>query len=84
MGRFGLNEIGTDRDLIVTMCRAWTAKLGTILAALESGEELSEACGEAEKTIKKLIAALRERARRVAYWNSEAQDECCRYSMSIR
>jgi hypothetical protein len=55
-----------DRVWLVGKCRAWEDKLGTLSAAVESGEEVDKVRGEADETINKLIAALRQRARGVA------------------
>jgi hypothetical protein len=40
-----------DRAWLVGKCRAWEAKLGTLSAALESGEEVDKVRGEADETI---------------------------------
>jgi hypothetical protein len=40
-----------DRAWLVDKCRAWAAKLGTLSAALESGEEVDKVRGEADETI---------------------------------
>ncbi len=55
-----------DRIWLVEKCRAWAAKLDAHLAAVEAGQDSLKVRGEADETINKLIAALRERARKSA------------------
>ncbi len=51
-----------DRTWLVEKCRAWAARLDAHLAALEGGASAAQVRDEADATINKLIAALRERA----------------------
>jgi len=55
-----------DRTWLVDKCRAWAAKLDAHLAAIQSGQDALKVRGEADDTINRLIAALRERARGMA------------------
>jgi len=55
-----------DRAWLVEKCRAWAAKLDAHLAALEGGASAAQVRDEADATINKLIAALRERAQALA------------------
>jgi hypothetical protein len=55
-----------DRAWLVDKCRAWAAKLDAHLAAIQSGQDALKVRGEADETINRLIAALRERARGTA------------------
>lgn len=50
-----------DRAWLVGKCKAWAAKLDAHLAAVEAGEDPIQVRDEADATIHKLIAALRER-----------------------
>jgi hypothetical protein len=52
-----------DRTWLVDKCRAWAAKLDAHLAAIQSGKDALKVRGEADETINRLIAALRERGR---------------------
>jgi hypothetical protein len=54
-----------DRTWLVEKCGTWADKLGAHLAALEAGQGAVKVRDEADETINKLIAALRERASRV-------------------
>ncbi len=51
-----------DRAWLVEKCRAWAAKLDAHLAALEGGASAAKVRDDADATINKLIAALRDRA----------------------
>jgi hypothetical protein len=53
-----------DRVWLVEKCRAWATKLDTHLVAVEAGQDPLKVRGEADETINRLIAALRERATR--------------------
>lgn len=55
-----------DRTWLVEKCRAWAAKLDTHLAAVEAGQDPLKVRAEADETINKLIAALRDRAKNLA------------------
>ena len=52
-----------DRAWLVDKCRAWAAKLDAHLAALEGGASAAQVRDDADATINKLIAALRDRAK---------------------
>ncbi|WP_406695170.1 hypothetical protein V5E97_29455 [Singulisphaera sp. Ch08] len=54
-----------DRAWLIEKCRAWAAKLDEHLAAVEAGRDPLQVRAEADETIKKLIEALRERAKSV-------------------
>jgi hypothetical protein len=51
-----------DRAWLVGKCQAWAAQLDAHLASLERGEDPVKVRSEADETVHKLIAALRERA----------------------
>lgn len=51
-----------DRAWLVEKCRAWAARLDAHLAALEGGASAAKVRDDADATINKLIAALRDRA----------------------
>jgi hypothetical protein len=51
-----------DRDWLVEKCRAWATKLDDHLTELEKGADALKVRGDADDTIRKLQAALRERA----------------------
>ena len=51
-----------DRDWLVERCRAWARKLDDHLTALEAGADPAKVRGDADDTVRKLQAALRERA----------------------
>jgi hypothetical protein len=55
-----------DREWLLDRCRVWAGKLDGHIADLNSGKDLETVRGEADATINKLIAALRERAGMVA------------------
>jgi hypothetical protein len=55
-----------DRTWLVDKCRAWATKLDAHLAAIEAGQDVLKVRGEADETVNKLIAALRERAGKLA------------------
>jgi len=52
-----------DRAWLVDKCRGWAAKLDAHLAALEGGASAARVRDDADATINKLIAALRDRAK---------------------
>jgi hypothetical protein len=52
-----------DRDWLVTKCRAWAARLDAHLAALQGGEPVLKVRDEADRTVRQLIDALRQRAK---------------------
>jgi hypothetical protein len=54
-----------DRDWLVERCRAWAKKLDDHLTELERGGDALKVRGDADETIRKLQAALRERATQV-------------------
>jgi len=55
-----------DRDWLITKCRAWSTTLDTQLAALQAGKPVLEIRDEADRTIRRLIEALRQRAKSLA------------------
>ena len=57
---------GQDRTWLVEKCCAWAAKLDAHLAALEGGASAAKVRDDADATINKLIAALRDRAKSLA------------------
>lgn len=53
-----------DRDWLIERCRAWAAKIDQQLSDLQAGKKnLAEVQAEADATVDKLIAALRDRAK---------------------
>jgi hypothetical protein len=52
----------TDKDWLVEKCRVWAKKLDDHLTELERGADALNVRGDADDTIRKLQAALRERA----------------------
>jgi hypothetical protein len=52
-----------DRAWLVKKCAEWSDTLGNLVVALQSGEDVIRVRDEADLTINKLIAALRQRAR---------------------
>lgn len=55
-----------DREWLLERCRVWAGKLDGHLRDLNSGKDVSTVRSEADDTINKLMAALRERATMVA------------------
>jgi hypothetical protein len=54
-----------DRAWLVGKCRDWAAKLDDHLRAVEAGDEPAKILGEADETVRKLIATIRGRAQAV-------------------
>jgi hypothetical protein len=54
----------SDRDWLLTECRAWAQALDEHLAAVEAGEDVLTVRSAADETVNSLMDALRERAAR--------------------
>lgn len=54
-----------DREWLVERCRVWAGKLDDHLAQLEGGGSVQDVRTQADDTVNKLIAALRERSKSV-------------------
>lgn len=54
-----------DREWLVERCRVWAGKLDDHLAQLEAGGSVQDVRTQADDTVNKLIAALRERSKSV-------------------
>jgi hypothetical protein len=52
----------TDKEWLAERCRKWSGKFDEHLAALERGADAKQVRHAADDTVKKLVAALRERS----------------------